>query len=117
KVRWIIPKIAPDQPAPHISGTLHTQPTTDDSTDTSATVPKKKGSKHTSSKIVNQLLSVSPLVEISVEFKVAMHTASGLKIDRLDVTGEGYGSKDHYGHIAVGLIDPFKGVRAFCRSG
>ncbi|KAJ3130230.1 pre-mRNA-splicing factor syf1 [Physocladia obscura] len=37
-----------------------------------------------------QVLAVSPLVDVTVEFKVAMHTASGLKIDQLNVHGEAY---------------------------
>ncbi|KAJ3074355.1 AP-3 complex subunit mu-2 [Podochytrium sp. JEL0797] len=112
KIRWIIPKILADAPAPHLTGTLHTESKAlspeDTPLDASLDDAKPKSTKKTKKQQVKlvpkqETLVASPLVDISVEFKVAMHTASGLKIDQLNIHGEGY--------------VPFKGVRAFCRSG
>ncbi|KAJ3031696.1 UNVERIFIED_CONTAM: AP-3 complex subunit mu-2 [Siphonaria sp. JEL0065] len=115
KIRWIIPKIAPDASIPYLTGTLHTnvqetpEPIEEEIAASTAPSNTKRGTTKSKSNSISttaklqQQLAVSPLVDISIEFKVAMHTASGLKIDQLNVHGEGY--------------VPFKGVRAFSRSG
>ncbi|KAI8839081.1 Mu homology domain-containing protein [Chytriomyces cf. hyalinus JEL632] len=122
KIRWIIAKIQPDAPAPQLTGTLTTEAVTALAEEKFVSPPpgaeedgegagskkkkkdKKKGKNATSRAASGtDQLSVTPLVDIAVEFKVAMHTASGIKIDQLNVLGEMY--------------VPFKGVRAFCRSG
>ncbi|KAJ3393979.1 AP-3 complex subunit mu-2 [Entophlyctis sp. JEL0112] len=41
-------------------------------------------------KLTQHVLEVSPLIDIMVEFKVAMHTVSGVKVDQLNVLGESY---------------------------
>ncbi|KAJ3247933.1 AP-3 complex subunit mu-2 [Chytriomyces hyalinus] len=122
KIRWIISKIQPDAPAPQLTGTLTTEAVTALAEEKFVSPPpgaeedgegagskkkkkdKKRGKNATSRATSGaDQLSVTPLVDIAVEFKVAMHTASGIKIDQLNVLGEMY--------------VPFKGVRAFCRSG
>ncbi|KAI8619413.1 Mu homology domain-containing protein [Chytriomyces sp. MP71] len=117
KIRWIIQKIAPDAPAPQLTGTLTTDeivslaeekfvsppPGSEEADEPKKKKKDKKGSKKKAGTVTAVETGVTPLVDVAVEFKVAMHTTSGLKIDQLNVLGEMY--------------VPFKGVRAFCRSG
>ncbi|KAJ3329951.1 AP-3 complex subunit mu-2 [Blyttiomyces sp. JEL0837] len=101
-LRWVVPKITTDGPAPHLSGSLYVETTKPK--DAAASGTPSNSHPTTAVKAVSKIHAAPPsLVTMTVDFKVAMYAPSGIMIDQLSLYGEGY--------------KPYKGVKVFTRAG
>ncbi|KAJ1550085.1 AP-3 complex subunit mu-2, partial [Cladochytrium tenue] len=94
-VRWHIPRIGADSPAPQLTGTFQLEPARGSGGSGSgngSTPPPPR-----------RALQAPPLVTMRLEFKVGMYAASGLRIDALHLHGEAY--------------KPYKGVKVTTKAG
>ncbi|KAJ1548556.1 AP-3 complex subunit mu-2, partial [Cladochytrium tenue] len=91
-VRWHIPRIGAEAPAPQLTGTFQLEP-----------ARGSGGNGNGSTAPPPRVLQAPPLVTMRLEFKVGMFTASGLRIDALHLHGEAY--------------KPYKGVKVTTKAG